>query len=370
MAPEARAPTRPTLDRRPRRRPAPPTPTPTRARARKTGRRGAVAAVAAAAALGTLSACGRPNAMGEENSLIVVADPELWREVEQETFDVLEPTLFTTREEKKFNVTHVAPGATELEQLLLWRQIVVFAAPDDPLLRRIADAAGRDSLSPASWFQVPNVWATGQAVTAVVLEPGREAASLRAMLPGIADALDREYRAWALSRMFVSGVDSALAAALEDSLGFTLRVPRVYQHVFRDDGIVLIRNDNPDPSELIRSILVQRRPPMDSVTTFEFAAWRAGIDSAHYNVPQSFELAPGSRRPVTLDGATGIEVRGAWQDEAAYPAGGLLVGRALRCPDATYFVDAWLYSPNPRRSKWQFLMQLEEILDSFRCANP
>jgi hypothetical protein len=357
MTPESRDPTRPSAARRP-----PPS------RLRSLGV--AARTLVAVAALGALAACGRPNAMGEENSLIVVADPGLWRQVEQDTYDALEPTLFTTRDEKKFNVTHVAPDGNELEQLVLWRQILVFATPGDPLLERVAAAAGRTSLSPPEFFRVPNVWATGQAVTAVALEPGREAESVRTLLPEIAAALDREYREWALSRMFVSGVDTALAAALEDSLGFTLRVPRVYQHVFRADGIVLIRNDNPDPAELIRSILVQRRPPMDSVTTFAFAAWRAGIDSVQYNVPQSFELEPGSRREIELDGATGIEVRGVWQDEAAYPAGGLFIGRALRCPDATFFVDAWLYSPNPRRSKWQFLMQLEEITDSFRCANP
>jgi len=44
--------------------------------------------------------------------------------------------------------------------------------------------------------------------------------------------------------------------------------------------------------------------------------------------------------------------------------------RALQCPHATYFIDTWLYSPNPRRSKWQYLMQLEEILGSFNCTQP
>lgn len=363
MAPDPLTPTRPFSARR-LRRPAGP------ATALRPGRLGSAAVLAGLASTLALAGCGRPNAMGEENSLIVVADPGLWRQVEQDTYDALEPTLFTTRDEKKFNVTHVAPDAPELEQLLLWRQVVVFATPDDPLLLRIAEAAGRDSLSAPEFFRVPNVWATGQAVTAAVLAPGREAASLRELLPGIASALDAEYRAWALDRMFVSGVDSVLANALADSLGFTLRVPSVYQHVFRVGQIVLIRNDNPDPAELIRSILVQRKPPMDSVTAFDFAAWRSAIDSVQYNVPQSFELAPGSRREVDLEGIPGIEVRGTWRDEAAYPAGGLLIGRAMLCPDATYFIDAWLYSPNPRRSKWQFLMQLEEILDSFRCANP
>ena len=74
--------------------------------------------------------------------------------------------------------------------------------------------------------------------------------------------------------------------------------------------------------------------------------------------------------PIAINGVQGLEVRGAWRDESSYPAGGLFFVRALRCPEATYFIDAWLYSPNPRRSKWQYLMQMEEILGSFNCTQP
>ncbi|MDT8435894.1 MAG: DUF4837 family protein [Gemmatimonadota bacterium] len=339
---------------------------PSRNLASRAGRPLALAAVAAAA----LAACGRPNAMGEADSLILIADSALWADMEYATYDALEETLFTTRDEKKFHVTWVAPGADEMNELLLWRQVLVFGTPDDPLVAQAAEAAGRDALSPPELFQTPAVWATGQAVTAAVLEPGRERESWRALLPQVAERLDRDYRAWTLDRMFVSGADSAFAAELQERLGISLRVPNVYQTVFRDGDIALIRNDNPDPSELIRSILVQRVAPRDTVTPMAFAAWRSDIDSTQYNVPQAFELDPRHTRPVAVGGAEGIEVRGTWRDEAAYPAGGLLIGRALRCPDATYFIDAWLYSPNPRRGKWQFVMQIEEILGSFRCAAP
>ncbi len=358
MASEPRVPTRLSADRR--------RPVRTLPRSGRVLRAGLALGVVAS----TLAACGRPNALGEENSLILVADPAVWSGIEQPTYDALETTLFTTRDEKKFNVTHVAPGSNELDHLLLWRQVIILGTPGDPLLQRVADAARRELPAPPGFFRVPNVWATGQAVTAVVLEPGREAASWEALLPELSAILDREYRDWALNRMFVSGVDSALVDTLRARLGFTLEVPRVYEHVFRDDDIVLIRNDNPDPAELIRSILVQRRPAADSLSAFGFAEWRAGIDSVQYNVPQGFELLREAPAPLELGGATGIEVRGTWRDEAAYPAGGLFLGRVLRCPAATYFVDAWLYSPNPRRSKWQFVMQMEEILNSFACASP
>jgi len=317
-----------------------------------------------------LAACGRPAAMGEADSLILVADPELWSQLEQETYDAVETTLFTIRDEKKFYVTYVAPGGKELEQLLLWKQILVFGVPGDPLLEQVADAADRDELNPPEIFQTASVWAMGQAVTVVVLEPGREAESWRALLTELAELLDHQYRLWALNRMWVSGVDSALATQLDERLGFSMNVPAVYGFQFRDNDIVVIRNDNPDPSDLIRSILVQRRPVTDSLDAAVLFDWRASVDSAQYNVPQSLEPAPGPGVPIAINGVQGLEVRGAWRDESSYPAGGLFFVRALRCPEATYFIDAWLYSPNPRRSKWQYLMQMEEILGSFNCTQP
>ena len=322
------------------------------------------------AAVVAVSACGRPAAMGQADSLILIADPELWSQLEQETYDAIETTLFTIRDEKKFYVTYVAPDGKELEQLLFWKQILVIGVPGDPLLEQVADAAGRDELNPPEIFQTPNIWAMGQAVTVVVLEPGREADSWREALPELAELLDYQYRLWALNRMWVSGVDTMLAAQLDERLGFSLRVPAVYEYQFRDDDVVVIRNDNPHPSDLIRSILVQRRPVTDSLDAAVLFDWRASVDSIHYNVPQSLEPAPGPGESIVINGAQGLEVRGAWRDESSYPAGGLFFVRALRCPDATYFIDAWLYSPNPRRSKWQYLMQMEEILGSFSCTQP
>ena len=323
----------------------------------------------AAVALACLaSACGRPAALGEADSLIVVADPALWAELEEETYEAIETTLFTIRDEKQFYITYVAPDSDELDQLLLWKQVVVFGVPGDPLLEQVSEAAGRE-LSPPEIFQVPNVWAGGQAVTAVVLRPGAEADSWREALPELHELLDRQFRLWALSRMWVSGEDSVLADSLDRRLGFRMRVPAVYGHQFREDDLVVIRNDNPDPSDLIRSILVQRRPRLENPTAESIFEWRAGIDSLQYSVPQSFEPASGPGRQIEVDGARGLEVRGAWRDESDYPAGGPFFARALTGPDATYFSAAWRYSPNPRRSKWQYIMQMEEILGSFSCSS-
>ncbi len=315
-----------------------------------------------------LAACGLPSAMGEANSLIIVAADEVWTEVEEDTYRALERTVYTTRDEKIFNVTQTTPDSPEIGELLLWRQVLVFGTPDDPRVGRIAEKAGRATVEPGDLVQAANVWARGQLATAVVLEPGREAESWREQLPGLSEHLERQFRDYVLNRMFVSGVDTATSDFLSAEFGFTLEVPRVYQRVDRGQGIVLIRNDNPDPSELIRSILIQRGEAVDSLTPSMVYLWRAAIDDAQYNVPQDFDVISGSGRSFDLNGSEAVEGRGIWKDVAAYPAAGPFIARAVRCGGQVIYFDAWLYSPNPRRSKYEYMMQLEEILDSFQCV--
>jgi len=326
-----------------------------------------IALTAGLAAVSGVTACGQSSAMGEANSLIVVADDALWEQVESQTYEALERTAYTTRDEKIFNVTQTSPDSPEINELLLWRQVLVFGTPDDPGVRMIAGKVDRASVEPGEVVQASNVWARGQLATAVVLEPGREAESWLEHLPGLSQHLEEQFRAYVLSRMFVSGVDTATSDFLREEFGFTLEVPRVYQRVDRGEGVVLIRNDNPDPSELIRSILIQRGEAVDSMTSSMVYVWRAAIDDTHYNVPQDFDVLLGTGRSFDLNGSEAVEGRGTWKDRAAYPAAGPFIARAVRCGNNVIYLDAWLYSPNPRRSKYEYMMQLEEILDSFRC---
>ncbi len=306
--------------------------------------------------------------MGEANSLIVVAPDSIWEQVVDRTYSALERTVFTTRDEKIFNVTHVGTESPELPQLLLWRQVIVLAAPGDERMEYVARAAGRDELDPPEIFQASNVWSRGQVVTAVVVEPRRQVESWTAQLPALSSLLEERFREYVMVRMFVSGVDTATSDMLRERYGVTIEVPRVYQAVQREGDVVLLRNDNPEPSELIRSVLLQRFDPVDSLTAEDVYAWRESMDDVQYNVPQSFDRLEDRERRFDLAGQETVEVRGIWRDEGDYPAAGPFVSRGVRCPSGTFYMDAWLYSPNPRRSKWEYMMQLEEIIDSFRCV--
>ena len=283
------------------------------------GNRGPAAAIVAVlAGVAGLAACDQSSAMGEANSLILVADDALWLEVEEDTYAALERTVFTTRDEKIFNVTQTDPGSPEIGDLLLWRQVLVFGPPDDPFVQMVADKVGHSPVEPGEIVQAENVWARGQLATAVVLQPGREAESWLEHLPGLSDHLEKQFRAYVLSRMFVSGVDTATKAFLRENLGFTLEVPNVYQRVDRGEGGVLIRNDNPDPSELIRSILIQRGEAVDSMAPVDGLPVAGGDRRHALQRPAGFRRARGHgpdlrpqrigsrRRPRNLEGPGGL----------------------------------------------------------------
>ena len=52
---------------------------------------------------------------------------------------------------------------------------------------------------------------------------------------------------------------------------------------------------------------------------------------------------------------------------SGWPAGGPFITYGITCAnqDRTYFVDAWLYAPG--REKYEYMIQLETILGTFRC---
>lgn len=318
--------------------------------------------------------CGQQGAIGEANTLVLVtASDALWQEVRDSTEAVLEPTFYSTREEKRYYVEAVDTASTlDFQRLRQFRQVLLFGTPDDRFVREAAESADRDpdGLQPPTVFETSDMWAGGQHAVVAVLDPDRPAESWREQLPEVGRRVEAWYRSFVEGRMFVSGVDSAAMDSLRRRFGFGLSFPRVYDVVVRDAeaGPVIVRNDNPSPSDLIRSVLVDwRSPPLDSLTEEAAEAWRAGVDSASYNVPQAIDRSRGEARRLEVDGRPALEITGVWSDEESdYPAAGPFVARLVDCGDRTFFLDAWVYAPG--EDKYQYVLQVRNILNTFRCS--
>jgi hypothetical protein len=323
-----------------------------------------------------LAACDPPRAHGDVHAIIVAADAELWTETEDEVVASIAPTIQVVRNEPSFRVAWEDPAdGSSWGQLQRFRNMVVVGARGDAWVDEALDAMPSDAAEPSvgDLVRIDNVWARGQSVTLVLLPSTRDADAFRAALPALNELLDEEYRLFTRNRMFVSGANDSLADSLATHVGFRLEFPSVYRYSVRD-SIFRFRNDNPDPSELIREIGVTWVSPIpDSLPSpGAIAAWRQAFSEAYYNDAQVVDTALTSVRTVSAGdaGSPGIEFQAAWSSPSdAWPAGGPTITRVLPCPaqDRLYYLDAWLYAPS--RAKYEYMIQLQTILDSFRCGS-
>ena len=78
-----------------------------------------------------------------------------------------------------------------------------------------------------------------------------------------------------------------------------------------------------------------------------------------------------TERTFELEGNEAYELQASWRNppERNWPAGGPLITRIVTCDnqDRTYLLDAWLYAPG--KEKYEYMIQLETLLDSFRCTS-
>lgn len=310
--------------------------------------------------------CKAPQAFGDRNSLIVYADSTIRAAIDSPFLALIERRAYTTRPERIFKVTFVHSTDTLWRDLRQWQQVVVIGTQQDDVVRRLGDPRQLEEPAP-TLFQRSDVWARRQTVTVVVLPRDRPARAALTVLPDLYSMLEEQYAGWIRQRMYASGVNDSLASVLE-AFGFSLRLPKIYDFG-RQDSIFRFRSVYPDAGSLLRSLLVtwERGDALPAPTALQ--DWRARIDDSIYDPAQDI-LDEGIRYDtVTYDGRTAIELRGVWQDRSDFPAAGPFVVRAVPCPDQdrVYFLDAWVYAPG--KDKYPYLVQLEVLLDSFRCAD-
>lgn len=315
------------------------------------------------------SACEKPRAWGEWNSIIAGVSNERWSEIQDIVYSALEPRIFTVRPEKMFRVTQQDPREEAWNQLQRFRQLLVIGSADDPWVAQALAKLDQDTFDPPELLQVDNVWARGQRVSIILLSPTGGEEEVATLLEPLFEVLDGQYRQWVLKRMFMTPPDTALGDSLVAEAGFKLLVPEVY-YWRRAGDVYIFRNDNPDPSELIRQVTVSWRDvDLSEIDEQDIVAWREEVQASYFSYPQVVDTTAMRGRRMQLGDLEIFELRAIWENPPeAFPAAGPFITRAIGCPDLgrTYFVDAWLYAPG--KDKYQYMIQLETILDTFRCA--
>lgn len=339
---------------------------------RTTHNRLAGVVIAVGLALGAATCDTLPLAMGDVHAIVITASPELWAEVEPDALSTLGGTVFTVRDERTFRVAYEQPADEAWARLRRLRQLLLIGKASDPWMA-VPLAELDEPVSPPQLLQVEEVWGREQLVTLVILEEDtnldEDARVVQQMLPELHEIYDSQYRAWVIARMFVTGPDTALARTLGDDHGFSLLVPEVYDYRFQD-SVHVFRNDNPDPSELIRQFAVTWQSPVpEGVGGEELLEWRARIVDQYYDYPQVVNRDVIFAGPAEHNGRQTYNIQAVWQNPPdSYPAAGPFITWAVICTgqQRMYLIDAWLYAPS--RDKYEYMIQLEEVLNSFHCT--
>jgi hypothetical protein len=269
------------------------------------------------------------------------------------------------RDERTFDVTQVSPLSQDWVALRQFKQVLAIGRAEDGW---IAPVIG-DRTSPAAPFLVDasDVWARNQLVTALVLPPDDPAGALQGALAPLASRLDSLYRVYAQRRMFTSAPDLELRDSLGARAGFTLLLPQVYK-TERADSIYGFINWTESGDDLRRTITVASRPGTDLLTREAILEWRTRVHE-DWRAPQTVVAESLTERERPQGAATATELQGTWNGtDPQVPMAGPFLLRIVPCPTQkrTFLIDAWLYAP--AKKKYEYMIQLETLLDTFRCG--
>jgi hypothetical protein len=321
-----------------------------------------------------LVGCDKPQAFGEPSSIIVGAADPVWDRAGELVMSTLEPRVLTVRDERTLRLTRLSPLSPDWSRLRRFRQVLVIGTATDPWVETALERVrGNPDLTPPAILQAFDVWANSQLVTILLLPEGEPTGpAVQTVLEELRDLMDQQYRQFVRARMYVSGRDSTVIRHIEEEAGFHLDIPRVYRWAV-SDSVVRYRNDNPTPAELIREVAVTWTHPdnvaaLDSATTL---AWRQALAEEYYIDDQELELRNSEFQVTTFPGGyPGFQARASWSSPpGSWPAAGPLIARTLTCPefpDRVFLLDGWLYAPGV--DKYEYILQLENIMDSFRCV--
>lgn len=322
---------------------------------------------AAALASLSLAACNfdrSSRAIGDVTTIVVLAVDSLWAEVGDSVLRRLEPRIFTTRSERTFEVEHISPLDDRWTQLRDFTQVLAIGVPGDGWIEPVFEAP--PTALPAITLR-ENVWSRGQTVTALAVSPDDAAAGVLSQADSLGSLYDARFRRYTLERMFASGQATALRDSLRAGAGFGLSLPNIYREVARNDSVRVFRTDTQVGGTMFRSITIASREGAAPMTAEQILAWRDALAAQYYANPTQAT----QRDTVLVDTVAhdALEVQGIWQStDASFPEAGIFLSRAVPCPaqDRTFLLDAWLLAPG--RSKYTYLIQFQNILDSFECA--
>ena len=270
-------------------------------------------------------------------------------------------------DERVFTVVHQEPNGEGWEERSLAPLLVLIGTLQDPWIQEAVSEAEQPPHEPGL-SRVLDLWAERQVANVLVVPETGEDQDLEEHLAGIYAQLHADFRALVRTELYASGADSELADTLWENEGFGILVPNSYEWS-RTDSTFLFWPDGEGASEIEQRVAVTwMSPAPPSLELDEVLAWRERTAREHYDTPQEVTGRVTAER-LAFAGYVALEVRGQWtrRAESGDRQEGSLLTRVAVCEgqNRAYLLDSWLYSPGAET--YEYVVQLETILDSFRC---
>ena len=321
-----------------------------------------------ASSVALAAACGGgPEVEGPAHEVVVVASADRWSDLEQAVRGAIERRVSGVSDERVFSIVHQEPYAEGWEERSRAPQIVAIGTAEDPWIQEVI-AEAETQLHEPGLGRVLGVWAEGQVVNVLLLPEAGEGEDLEENLAALYAQLHADFRAMVRADLYASGAQNELADTLWENEGFGVLIPDTYAWS-RTDSTFLFWPEGEVQAGVERRIAVTwLSPAPSSLELEEVLAWRERTAREHYGTPQRVTDRVTAER-LAFAGYVALEIRGQWvrTAEGGEREVGSLLTRVAVCEgqNRAYLLDSWLHAPES--VTYEYIVQLETILDTFRC---
>ncbi|MFW6201291.1 MAG: DUF4837 family protein [Gemmatimonadota bacterium] len=311
------------------------------------------------------AACTKPSASGKVDEVVVVTSNEIWAALEEDIVAALEPSAFTVRRERIFEVAYLGPDDVRDSRLRRMRQVLLIGSAREPIVVEALGDRAEEARRPVI-IQARDVWALNQVVTVVLLPDSAEPRALAPLLPRLRDVLVRQLEIALRARIALSPANEQRTERIRREAGFTLLVPSTYDLAQPEPGVFVFRREEWAAGPVVRTITVGSRDRAAVEWTAGGASrWRAEL-ARRLNEPAHVTDTLTRALRGTVAGQPVVQVQGVWTTPPGeWPAAGPFIARMVECPQRVFLVDAWVYAPADE--KYEHVYRLDAVLDSFEC---
>ena len=242
-----------------------------------------------------LIACGerRGATVGDNDDIVVAAEPSLWKQVQGRTNALLQPRLFGIPNSRAFQVTYQDPAEEEWSGASHNRQVLLIGEPEDAwvvdALARARDTPSEIPPAPAL-FELQDVWAEDQQVMVLLVPPTDPRRTVLDKLDELSANYELRYREDVVVRMFADGTGQALWDTIMGESGFNVLVPRDYERS-KEGDVYLFQKTVTDSLEAVRHVTVTWRTPIPPDMQGDgLLRFRRQLATAHFGSPQTVSL--------------------------------------------------------------------------------